>query len=169
MLWPWILSLQVSEDYPTGLQPSVACHPMNIWMSNWVTNSCSATSPLCDRLLAFHDLWHAAGFFHEHSGHWNTSKQRLQTIAAPLHQTHAQWNSTHCSRRMSAEQVWLPSISFSSLNVAKAAKAYSILFLQPPQLMLGPNCAFLLCRNFSRTSAFMKKKWKTQQTCAKQA
>lgn len=53
-----------------------------------VIDSCSATSPLCDRFLAFHDLWHCGmlqGFcmFHKHSGHWNTRRQRLQIIAAP--------------------------------------------------------------------------------------
>lgn len=109
-----------------------------------VIDSCSATSPLCDRLLAFHDLWHAAVFlyvFHKHSGHWNTRKikeAKITNYCSTLHQTHAQWNPTRCSRQISFEQVSLPSISFSSLNVAKAAKAYSILFLQPPQLMLGP-------------------------------
>ena len=106
-----------------------------------VIDSCSATSLWSLSCFSWPvALWHAAGILHVSQAQraLKYKEAKITNYCSTLHQTHAQWNSTRCSRQISAEQVSLPSISFSSLNVAKAAKAYSILFLQPPQLTLGP-------------------------------
>lgn len=136
-----------------------------------VIDSCSATSPLCDRFLAFHDLWHCGmlqGFcmFHQHSGHWKTRKQNLQIIAAP------------CTKHMRNETQRVAPVK-SPLNKFRCHQFLSALWtllrlLRPiqfcscshPSSCLAQWC-LLLCRNFSRTSEFsIEKEGKhTTNTC----